>query len=567
MGPLLDLAIALAVALIAGGIAFRLRQPVIMGYLVAGIVVGPHALGLIGDEAQVRSLAEIGVAFLMFALGVEFSFARLAQVRSVAIIGGIAQIVLTVLAGAVVGLAIGLDSTQSIFFGSLISLSSTTVVVKILSDRAELDTLHGKIMTGILIVQDLSVVPMMVILPALAAPETGALLLGLATAMAKAALVLAAILILGTYLFPRLLFRVAATHSRELFILTVISLVLATAIGAAALGLSVAFGAFIAGLVISESYFSHEILDELRPLRDVFATLFFVSIGMLARPQFIVENLSIIAVVVAAILIIKSIVCTAVTKAFPYSGRIAILVGLGLVQIGEFSFVVAQQAFSQGVLSEYVYELILAGALITIVLTPAVMNLDPGLVALLERFPTLSSHFLYRGQEEGERVQPELTQHVVICGYGRVGQVLARVLRNRKFKYFVIEYDPYIIEELRHEGIPCAYGDASHRKVLAQSNLPKAKLLAATVPDPNTAKLITRNALEINPRLDVIVRAHQTQEMALLRAAGATEIVQPEFEASLEIVRHTLHRFGVSGLEIQSLLSHLREEYYHPDEQ
>ncbi len=287
LGPLLDLAIALAVALVAGGIAFWLRQPVIMGYLVAGMFVGPFALGLVRDVDQVRTLAEIGVAFLMFALGMELSFARLARVRSVAILGGVIQIALTVIAGALLGGAIGLDLSQSVFFGSLIALSSTMVVVKILADRAELDTLHGRIMTGLLIVQDLSVVPMMVILPAVAAPETGSLMTGLAIAVAKATLVLAAVLILGNYLFPRLLFRVAATRSRELFILTVITLVLATAIGAAALGLSIAFGAFIAGLVISESYFSHEILDELRPLRDVFATLFFVSIGMLVSPMFI----------------------------------------------------------------------------------------------------------------------------------------------------------------------------------------------------------------------------------------------------------------------------------------
>ena len=564
-GLLLDLGVALVVALVAGGIALLLRQPIIMGYLVAGMLVGPFALGLVREVGQVRTLAEIGVAFLMFTLGVEFSFSHLRRVGAVALLGGAAQIVLTVLAGAAVGLAIGLDAVQSVFFGSLISLSSTMVVLKILADRAELDTLHGKIMTGILIVQDLSVVPMMVILPTLGAPGRDLMVDGLIVAASKAAVALAVVLLLGTRLFPRLLFRVAATRSRELFLLTVVSLVLATALGAAAFGLSIAFGAFIAGLVISESYFSHEILDELRPLRDVFAILFFVSIGMLVSPAFIMDNLGVILAMVAAIVAIKFVLCASITAAFRYSGEIAILVGLGLVQIGEFSFVLAQQGIARGVLTEYVYSLTLAGALLTILFTPAIMGLAPGLITLLGRVPALSDRFIYGVEREGERIGSALTQHVVICGYGRVGRTLARVLSNRKFKYFVIDYDPYVVDHLRRQNIPCAYGDAAHRKVLAQANLPKARVLAVTVPDPITAELITRNALNINPQLDVIVRVHQQEGMELARAAGATEIVQPEFEASLQIVRHTLRRYGLSAPEIQSLLSHLREEHYHPE--
>ena len=565
IGLLVDLAVALAVALVAGGIAVVLRQPVIMGYLVAGMVVGPFALGLVREVAQVQTLAEVGVAFLMFTLGVEFSFAQLRSVGQVALLGGVAQVTLTVLAGAGVGQVIGLDMAQSLFLGSAIALSSTMVVLKILSDRAELDTLQGRIMTGILIVQDLSVVPMMVLMPALGGPGGGLEIGGLFLAIGKAVLALAVVLLLGTYLFPKLLFSVASTHSRELFILTVVSLILATAIGAAAFGLSIAFGAFIAGLVVSESYFSHEILDELRPLRDVFATLFFVSIGMLVSPAFIADNFRVILAMVAAIVAIKFVLSTGVTAAFGYSGRIAVLVGIGLVQMGEFSFVLAQQGVAQGTISDYVYSLTLTGALITILLTPLIMNLGPSLVTTLSRFPALSDRFIYDGERERQPPKPGLTQHVVICGYGRVGRTLARVLRNRNFKYFVIEYDPKIIEQLRSENIPCAYGDAAHRKVLAQANLPKARVLAVTVPDPMTAELITRNALSMNPKLDVIVRVHHEQGMELARAAGAREIVQPEFEASLQIVRHTLFRYGLSGPEIQSLISHLREEHYHPE--
>ncbi len=566
LGTLGDLALALAAALVAGGIAFRLGQPVLIGYLLAGTVIGPYALGLVRDVDSVQSLADIGVAFLMFVLAVEFPLGQLRRVQAIAIVGGGAQVVLTIAVGLAIGLSMALNLAQAAFFGSIIALSSTTVVLKILSDRDELDTLYGRIMTGLLIIQDLSVVPMMVILPTLAEPR-GAIAVDLLIAVAKAALVLVVVLYLGIRLLPKALLRVAATQSHELFLLAVVALILGTAIIAYLMGLSLAFGAFISGLVVSESYLSHEILAELRPLRDLFATLFFVSVGMLINPAFVLANAAVVVFVVLAVVVVKFLLCTAITLSFRYPGRVAVLVGLGLIQIGEFSFVLARLGVERGMLTDFLYSLTLSTALVTILFTPGSLRMENVVSSLLSRIPMLARSF-----EEPPALIPKEgveapSQHVVICGYGRVGRILGRVLAARKFKYFVIDYDPHVVEYLRSRGVSALYGDASHLPVLAQANLGKARALVLSIPDPIVAELAIGNALRINPRLDIIVRAHRDWAIRLLRTAGATEIVQPEFEAGLEMVYHTLRRFGISSIEIRALLAHLREEYYQTAEE
>ncbi|MDA8188972.1 MAG: cation:proton antiporter [Dehalococcoidales bacterium] len=566
LGTLGDLALALAAALVAGGIAFRLGQPVLIGYLLAGTVIGPYALGLVRDVDSVQSLADIGVAFLMFVLAVEFPLGQLRRVQAIAIVGGGAQVVLTIAVGLAIGLSMALNLAQAAFFGSIIALSSTTVVLKILSDRDELDTLYGRIMIGLLIIQDLSVVPMMVILPTLAEPR-GAIAVDLLIAVAKAALVLVVVLYLGIRLLPKALLRVAATQSHELFLLAVVALILGTAIIAYLMGLSLAFGAFISGLVVSESYLSHEILAELRPLRDLFATLFFVSVGMLINPAFVLANAAVVVFVVLAVVVVKFLLCTAITLSFRYPGRVAVLVGLGLIQIGEFSFVLARLGVERGMLTDFLYSLTLSTALVTILFTPGSLRMENVVSSLLSRIPMLARSF-----EEPPALIPKEgveapSQHVVICGYGRVGRILGRVLAARKFKYFVIDYDPHVVEYLRSRGVSAIYGDASHLPVLAQANLGKARALVLSIPDPIVAELAIGNALRINPRLDIIVRAHRDWAIRLLRTAGATEIVQPEFEAGLEMVYHTLRRFGISSIEIRALLAHLREEYYQTAEE
>lgn len=557
---LAELVTALLLAFAAGALVVFLRQPVIIGYLLAGLAIGPFALGLVKHVEQVQLLAEIGVAFLMFSLGVEISLKELQQVRRVALFGGAAQILLTMGLGLFLGLGLGWQAYEALFFGALIALSSTMVVLKLLMDRGEIEAIHGRIAIGILIVQDLSVVPLMIVLPALAGAGAD-LPLALGIAGLRAAGLLVVTLFLGIRVVPKLLFWAASTRSRELFLLSIVAICLGTAIATYQLGLSIAFGAFLGGMIVSESVFRHEILAEVRPLRDIFSIVFFVSVGMLITPSFILENAPVVLSVVLAIILGKFIIVFLLAMLFGYSGKVATYSALALVQIGEFSFVLAKLGADRGLISNYLYSLTLTSALLTILLTPFIMQLGPRLVRWLSRWPLLETVF--------ERIDPgkeqsagSLSQHVVICGHGDVGRNLASVLEGRRFKYFAIDNDPHEIQKLRARKVPCVYGDAANSNVLAQANLPKAKVLAITVSNPITTELIIKQALQINPKLDIIARASSSGHMELLRQSGATAVVEPKFEAGLEIIRHTLHRYGVSSPEILMLVNRMRLDHY-----
>jgi CPA2 family monovalent cation:H+ antiporter-2 len=370
-----DLLVVL-VAAIAGGVLARwLRLPVILGYLAGGVAVGPFGLGLVHDTETIDSLANIGVVLLLFAIGLEFSLKELLKLGKVAIFGGIAQIALTAGVGFALGRAVGLTLVGAVFFGFIIALSSTMVVLKLLMDRGEIDTTHGRIMLGILLVQDLSVVPMMVAMPAIGG-EAGALWASLGIALAKAAGFIALMLVLGVWVMPWFLGKVAGQRSRELFLLTVVVVCLAAAFGTYYFGLSAAFGAFAAGLLISQSGFARQAFADILPLRDTFAALFFVSLGMLANLHFIEQNLSTVAIVVVIIIAVKFFICSLITRLFGYGHKTVLMVGTGLIQVGEFSFVLAMMGVGMGLLSERLYSLTIASAIITMLLTPFAMSIN-----------------------------------------------------------------------------------------------------------------------------------------------------------------------------------------------
>ncbi|TAK37172.1 MAG: sodium:proton exchanger [Chloroflexota bacterium] len=560
LGLIIDLAIAIGAALIGGAVAQRLRLPALLGYLIGGMIIGSTLSRSMVNVDRVQILAEIGVIFLLFTLGAEFSLRDLRRVRNVAIFGGILQILLTILLGLGIGQLFHLNLTASIFFGCLIALSSTMVAIKIVSDRGELDTPHGRVLAGFLIVQDLSVVPMLVVLTSLSG-STSDLWLSLALSMAKAVAFLIVTLVLGLRFFPWLLARVAAARSREMFVLTVVFIALSTALITQLVGLTLALGSFLAGLLIKESEYSHAVTAEVLPLRDVFSVIFFVSIGMLIDPAFIVQNVGILLSMVLAIMVGKLVLGTTITRLFGYTMHTSVLVGLGLVQIGEFSFVLAKTGVDAGTLPNEIYSLTLAGALITIVLSPLAMQTSSVLISWLQRATRLGTK--PGSPQESPQLSQELTSwHVVICGYGQAGRTLTTVLNTRGFKYLVIDEDPWVIRELRAAGIPCIYGDPANLHVLAQANLSRARLACILMTDPVSVELATRNAKQLNPRLDVIAWAPHEDAMELLRGTGAREVVDPEFEAALEIVRHTLHRFGVSTPEILALASRLRAQHY-----
>ncbi|MCK4274236.1 MAG: cation:proton antiporter [Dehalococcoidales bacterium] len=535
-----------------------LRLPIILGYLAGGIAVGPFGLGLVHDTETISSLAEIGVVLLLFAIGLEFSLKELLRMGRIAVLGGIVQIVLTAAVGFGLGRMVGLDMTGAVFFGFIIALSSTMVVLKLLVERGELDTVHGRIMLGILLVQDLSVVPIMVVMTAVGG-EAGDLWASLGIAIAKAVGFIAVMLVLGYWGMPWFLKKVAGQRTRELFLLTVIVVCLAAAFGTYYFGLSAAFGAFAAGLLISQSGFARQAFADIMPLRDTFGALFFVSLGMLANLQFIGENLSTIAIVVVVIILGKFIICSAITRIFGYCHKTVLMVGTGLIQIGEFSFIVALLALDNNLIMETHYQIIVAAAIITMLLTPFAMSLNSFIYRWLSQKEWFARQLASRA-DPGMQIQTlELSRHAVICGYGAIGSRIAQVLEKQKFAYLVIELDPTIISKLRAQGIPCIYGDASNPEILAHTSLDRARVLICTIPDYVAEELTARNALRINAKLDIVARVHRDSDVELLKGVGVNEIVLPFFEGSLEMIRHTLHRFGMSSTEIQYILNTLRE--------
>jgi monovalent cation:H+ antiporter-2, CPA2 family len=553
-----DFVFAVAAAFVGGMIAQRLRQPVILGYLLAGMAIGPYTWGPVSDPHNVQVVAEMGVAFLMFAIGVEFSPSELLKMRWVAGIGGLLQIGATVLLGLAAAPLLGLDLLQGIFLGSVLALSSTMVALKLLMNRGEMESLHGRIVLGILIVQDLSLVPMVVILPALAEPMES-LLATLLLAAAKAAAILAGGWLLGTRIVPAIFARVASTGSRELFLLAIITLSLGTALGTYALGLSLALGAFLAGLVISESEYSHQILADVLPLRDIFSSVFFVSVGMLIDPWLLIQNVQPVLLLVAVVVIGKGAISTGVALLFRYPAHASILVGMALAQIGEFSFVLTNLGEQRGILDPELTSIILGAALASILLNPLLIHVAPTLQAMLSRVP-LAGHLFWERFEAPASTEGREGGHTVICGYGRVGHEMARALRARGESFVVVELDPHVVDELRRAGIPYIYGDASRPAVLEHAGVERASLVAAALPDTASVRMVVRAARRLNGKVRIIARVRNPADKESILAAGADEVVSPAFEAGLEFVRHAMHLYGVPDDETELMLRERRAE-------
>lgn len=554
----IDIAVALAAATAMGVAAVYLRQPIILGYLVAGILIGPYALGLVSDVAQVNTIAEIGVILLLFAVGVEFSFSRLSSIRNVALFGGLLQIAITAAFGALIGRLLGWSFSASIFFGFLIALSSTMVVLKLLSERGDLDTIYGRIILGILIVQDISLVPLIVILPALARP-IGSVLPELGFAIFKAVVFLLVMFYGGTRLIPWIMAKVAATNSRELFLLVTVTIALGAAFATSVAGLSIALGAFVAGLIISESDFRHQIVGEIVPLRDIFSVLFFTSIGMLVQPLFIMNNAVLIIGVVLLVIVGKTIITSLIPIAFGYVGRVGPFVGLSLFQVGEFSFVLAATGVAVGVLDGFQYGLFLATAVLTILATPAGLHFAPRLAILYDRLPFPFTGLAGRVGVAAGDIE-ELSGHAVICGLGDTGRSIGRTLGRRGFRYLVIDINPRVVESFRLRGVPAIYGDAANPHILKQARLERAKVMVVTMPDPIATARAVQIARSMNERLDIVVETTVQKEIETLRHLGAREVVYAEFEAGLELMRHTLIRFGLTSYEAQSIVQRQRAE-------
>jgi len=560
LDPLVTIAILLAAALVGGMIAHRLRQPIILGYLVIGVAIGPHALGLVSDLELIKTTATIGVALLMFTLGLEISIAQLREVGKIGIWGGITQIAATLSLGLIVGYFLFQWSLpQASLFGLIISLSSTAVCLKILMERGELTSVHGRIMLAILILQDIGVVVMMVVIP-LMGGTTQSLPLALAIAAGKALLFVGIAIIAGRWVLPWLLGRVGGVRARELFLLTVLVLCLGAAIGTQTFGLSIVFGAFLVGLVLRETRFVHQALAEITPLRDIFATLFFVSLGMLLDPLFLINNWRLVAMVVGVIIVLKLLVVFGTVRLFGYSFRIAILTGAGLFQIGEFSFILAQGGVNEGIVSDHFYSLILASAVITILLTPVSISLVSKLCPKLILLAGGRRMATKKVSPPSVSVPPEVPSRVVIAGYGRVGQNIAQGLQDARIPYFVIDLDPERVSEAKASGRPRIYGDATNINVLSKANIGRAKALVVTYPDPMAVVTTVKTALRINPRLKILARVHRAREADKLKKLGVIELVSPEYEASFRFIKRLLNVVGLEKDERRRILAKIRKD-------
>jgi monovalent cation:H+ antiporter-2, CPA2 family len=554
-----DLVLAVIAAFVGGVAAQRLGQPVILGYLLAGVIIGPFTPGPRADIRSIRIMAEIGVAFLMFSLGAEFPFGELRRLGRVATLGGSLQVLCTMGLGPLLAPTLGLSFVQGVFLGAILALSSTVVAMKVLMGRGELQALHGRVALGILVAQDLAVVPMVVMLPAVAGGSER-LLPDLAIAAVKAGAVLLGAYVVGARLAPWALGRVALARTRELFLLGVVGLALGTAVVTQFAGLSLAFGAFLAGLVVAESDYRTQVVAEAIPLRDLFASLFFVSVGMLIDPSTLLTQTGLVTMLSAVVIVGKVGIVAGVVLALGMPARVAVLTGLSLAQVGEFSFVLARIGVEDGAIPTALFDLTLATALVTIVLTPSLMRVAPFLLTALNRLPLVGKRFL--DPVEAESVPGGISRHTVICGYGRVGRELAHALQARGLRYLVIEYNPYIVRELRAEGIPVVYGDASNPAVLEHAHLERASLLAVLVPDARAAEATTRAARVLNRRVDIVARAMDVHDVERLQQAGAAEVVQPEFEAAIEVIRHALRRYGIGGLELVNVTAGRRAVFY-----
>jgi monovalent cation:H+ antiporter-2, CPA2 family len=552
-----DIALILVAALLGGVVAQRLGLPLILGYILAGVVVGPNTGGpTVGDVHDIELLAEIGVALLLFTIGLHFSLDELAPVRRVAVVGTAIQMSLTAAFGYGLGRLLGFGWQEAVWFGALLSLSSTAVVLKTLSEQGVMGTLSSRVIIGMLLVQDLAVVPLIIVLPELGNIGEGLSELGVAAL--EVGVFIAFMVIFGRRVFPWLMARIAGWNSRELFLISVVAIGLGVGYGTYLFGLSFAFGAFVAGMVLSQSDYSHQALADVEPLRDVFAMLFFVSVGMLLDPAFLLENAGVVALVVFLVLALKGLLFAGVVRAFGYGNIVPFAVGLGLFQVGEFSFVIARVGIEADAISQRSYSIMLTTAVVTMALTPFATRLAPLLYGhWRERFP----RELLRTFNLPER---GLRDHVVIAGYGRVGTFVAHLLDRLEQPFVVVDSNPGRTDEAGEAGYPTVFGDAGAGPVLEAAGVRRARLVIVTVPDPVGARLVVERVRAINPNVHVVVRSSTVEQLEELGRLGVYEAVHPESEAGLELGRQALNHLGVGAGEIQRFADEVRRELYAP---
>lgn len=528
----------------------KLRLPTVIGFLAVGVAMGPHGFGVIGHGAEIEMLAEIGIVLLLFSIGLEFSFERFLSVKGLIIAGGSLQVALTALAVTAAGVHLGYPLRISFFFGMLASLSSTAIVLKIYSDRGELSALHGRLAVGTLLLQDIIAVPMMLSVPVLGETERFSLqVVGLT--VGKSVLAVALIFTASRFMVPWFLHQVARLRNQEIFVLFVLLICLGTAWLAFQSGISLALGAFVAGLLISDSEYSHQVIADIHPLRDSFAGIFFISIGMQVDLAFVGNELSLIGVAWLLLVLIKGGLITAIFSFLQRSFRLGLLLGLALAQVGEFSLILARMGGEFELLSPDQEQIFLATSILSMLATPLLI-LGGGWLGFA----------LHRAAAAEGPVADDRTGHVLIVGYGLNGRNLARVLREVDIPHRILDLDPEVARQVRNEGGTIDFGDATRPAVLAGMGAARARVLVVAISDPMATSRIVWHARRLNPDLYIIVRTRYVAEIPRLTRLGANEVIPEEFETSVEIFARVLQEYHVPRNVISLQVELVRREGY-----
>ena len=555
-----DIVIIFGLAIAVLFICHRLRIPAVVGFLLTGIFVGPYGFGLVKAVQEVELFAEIGIVLLLFTIGIEFSLERLLQIRKSVLMGGSLQVSLTFGATFFIARWFSQDFGEAVFIGFLVALSSTAIVLKLIQERAEVDSPHGRTTLGILIFQDIIIVPMILVTPILAG-ATGNLSETVIVLIAKGIGIIGLVFVSTKWIVPQVLYQIARTRSQELFILSIVVICLAVAWITSSAGLSLALGAFLAGLIISESDYSHQALGNILPFRDVFTSFFFVSIGMLLDVGFLFRQPGTVALIALGVLVLKSFIACFATVLLGFPLRTSILVGLALSQVGEFSFILSRTGVEHGLLAGNNYQMFLAFSILTMAATPFIITLAPRIADIILRLPL--PHWLQSGFYPVPEIKVKSRKdHLIIIGFGVNGRNVARAARLSGIPYAVIEMNPETVRNEQAQGEPIYYGDSTQEVVLQRASIKDARIVVSAINDPASTRRITEIVRRLNPKVHLIVRSRYLQEMKPLYELGANEVIPEEFETSVEIFTRVLAKYLIPRNEIEALVAEIRSDGY-----
>ncbi|MGD0535481.1 MAG: cation:proton antiporter [Methanoregula sp.] len=533
----------------------RFRLPSIVSFLIIGMLVGPFGFALITDQTLIDTIGQIGIILLLFTIGLEFSFQTLLRSWRAVIIGGLVQVCTTIVAITLITLYFQMPFNEALIFGFIVSLSSTAIVMKILQEKGEVDTIQGRTLLGILIFQDLAIIPMMLVLPLLAGMDTGLDLSAVPYQITKIALIILAIIVLGYWVIPRLLFRVAKERSRELFLFTIAGICVVIAWLTSEAGLSFTLGAFIGGLIIGESDYNIDALGHIIPFRDVFAAIFFLSIGMLLNTATVFGNYGYVALIILIIFCVKVLTGAFSAAVLGMQTRVCVFCGLALAQIGEFSFVLAKSGLDAGVIQTPVYQIFLTGAIVTMAFTPFAMNASPQVVDLLYQFFPKRISRVNTGAPDEIAPEEALSNHIIIAGYGLTGKSVARAATLAGIPYMVIELNPEIIREERSQYRPnFIFGDAVQEEVLEHAGIRQARTLVVAVSEEAAVPRIIHTARQLSPEVHILARTRHIRNAQYLLDLGADEVISEEFESALEIFTRALQHYQIPNDEIVRII-------------